>query len=146
MELYHYELGNRGIKFSLTLVVHVLLIVISPCNVLWMRITNEQKSATMVTINLKVSMFRDIIANSNITKSYVFNPYDSCNTDVNTPLNAIHVHVYSDYVIHFECTCIVRCTYIISLRHTIERLRNHTSSLMMSLHLPRMRTRLATSA
>ena len=96
-----YELGNRGIIFPLTLVVHVLLIVISPCNVLWMRITNEQKSATMVTINLKVSMCRDIIANSNTTKSYVFNPYDSCNTDVNTLLNAIHVHVYSDYVISF---------------------------------------------
>ena len=55
----------------------------------------------MVTINLKVSMSRDIIANSNITKSYAFNPYDSCNTEVNTPLNAIHVHVYSDYVISF---------------------------------------------
>ena len=67
-----------------------------------MRITNEQKSATMVTINLKVSMCRDIVANSNITKSYVFNPYDSCNTDVNTPLNAIHVHeYYSDYIISF---------------------------------------------
>ena len=52
------------------------------------------KSATMVTINLKVSMCRDIITNSNITKSHVINPYDSCNTDVNTPLNAIHVHVY----------------------------------------------------
>ena len=47
----------------------------------------------MVTINLKVSMCRDIIANSNITKAYVVNPCDSCNTDVNTPLNAIHVHV-----------------------------------------------------
>ena len=45
----------------------------------------------MVTINLKVSMCRDLIPNSNITKPYVFNPYDSCNTDVNTPLNAIHV-------------------------------------------------------
>ena len=61
-----------------------------------MRITNEQKSATMVIINLKVSTYRDIIANSNITKSYVFNPCDSCNTDVSTPLNAIHVQVYSD--------------------------------------------------
>ena len=30
----HYELGNRGIIFPLTLVVHVLLIVISRCNVL----------------------------------------------------------------------------------------------------------------
>ena len=89
--MYHYVLGNRGIIFLLTLVVHVLLIVISPCNVLSMRITNEQKSATMVTINLKVSMCRDIIANGNITKLYVVNPYDSCNTDVNTPLNAIHV-------------------------------------------------------
>ena len=79
--MYHYILGNRGIIFPLTLVVHVLLIVISPCNVLWMRMTNEPKSATMVTINLKVSMCRDIVANSNITKSYAFNPYDSCNTD-----------------------------------------------------------------
>ena len=66
-----------------------------------MRITNEQKSVTMETINPKVSMCRDIIANSNITKSYVFNPYDSCNTDVNTPLNAIHVLYYSDYVTKF---------------------------------------------
>ena len=46
----------------------------------------------MVTINLKVSMCRDIIANSNITKAYVVNPCDSCNTEVNTPLNAIHGH------------------------------------------------------
>ena len=52
----------------------------------------------MVTINLKVSMCGDSIANSNITKAYVINPCDSCNTVVNTPLNAIHVHVYSDYV------------------------------------------------
>ena len=57
-----------------------------------MRITNEQNSATMVTINLKVSMCRDIIANGNITKASVVNPCDSCNTD-NAPLNAIHVHV-----------------------------------------------------
>ena len=68
--MYHYVLRNTGIIFPLTLVVHVLLIVISPTNVLWMRITNEQNSATMVTINLKVSMFRYIIANSNITKAY----------------------------------------------------------------------------
>ena len=72
-----------------------------------MRITNDQNSATMVTINLKVSMCRDIIANSNMTKAYFINPCDSCNNDVNTPLNAIHVHTYSDYVIHFECMCIV---------------------------------------
>ena len=38
-------------------------------------------------------MCRDIIANSNKTKVFVVNPCDSCNTDVNTPLNAIHVHV-----------------------------------------------------
>ena len=126
VEMYHCRIGNRGIIFPLTLVVHVLLIVITLCNVLWMRITNEQKSATMVTINLKVSMCRDIVTNSNISKSYVFNPYDSCNTDVNTPLNAVHVHVYSDYVIHFECTCIIRCTYIVSLRHTIKQLCNDT--------------------
>ena len=66
-----------------------------------MRITNEQNSATMVTINLKVSMCRDIIANRNITKAHVINPCDSCNTDVNTPHHAIHVLVYSDYVISF---------------------------------------------
>ena len=47
----------------------------------------------MVTINLKVSMCRDTIANSNMTKAYVINPCDSCNNDVNTPLNAIHVHI-----------------------------------------------------
>ena len=62
---------------------------------------NEQNSATMVTINLKISMCRDIIANSNITKAYVVNPCDSFNNVVNTPHNAIHVHVYSDYVISF---------------------------------------------
>ena len=33
VEIYHYVLGNRGI-YSLTFVVHVLLIVISPSNVL----------------------------------------------------------------------------------------------------------------
>ena len=38
-------------------------------------------------------MCTDIIANSNITKVFVVNPCDSRNTDVNTPLNAIHVHV-----------------------------------------------------
>ena len=47
----------------------------------------------MVTINLKVGMCRDIIANSNITKVFVVNPCDSCNTDVHTPLNVMHVHV-----------------------------------------------------
>ena len=66
----------------------------------------------MITINLKVTMCRDIIANSNITKVHVVNPYDSCNTDVNTFLSGIHVHVhvYSDYIIS---TCI-RCTFIAS--------------------------------
>ena len=34
VEMYHYELENRGIIIPLTLVGHVLLIVISPCNVL----------------------------------------------------------------------------------------------------------------
>ena len=33
VEMYHYRIGKRGIIF-LTLVVHVLLIVISPNNVL----------------------------------------------------------------------------------------------------------------
>ena len=60
----------------------------------------------MVTINLKVSMCRNTIANSNITKAYnnIVNPIasDSCSTDVNTPLNAIHVHMYSDYVLSFN--------------------------------------------
>ena len=60
-----------------------------------MRITNEQNSVTKVTINLKVSMCTDIITNSNITKVFVVNPCDSCNTDVNTPLNAIHVRIYT---------------------------------------------------
>ena len=53
-------------------------------------------SKTHVTIDK--SMCGDIIANSNMTKAY---PCDSCNNDVNTPHNAIHVHVYSDYVISF---------------------------------------------
>ena len=54
------------------------------------------------------------IANSNMKKAYVINPCDSCNNDVNTPLNAIHVHIYSDYVIHFECRCIVH-TYVLRI-------------------------------
>ena len=33
MEMYHYRIGNRGIIYPLTLVVHVLLIVFSPSNV-----------------------------------------------------------------------------------------------------------------
>ena len=107
--MYHYILGNRGKNFSLTLVVHVLLILISLSNVLRRRITNGQNSVTMVTINLKVSMCRDIITNSNITKAYIC---DSCNTDVKTPLSAIHVHMYSDYVISFECTCSVHILYV----------------------------------
>ena len=37
VEMYHYRIGNRGI-ILLTLVVHALLIVISPSNV---RIINE---------------------------------------------------------------------------------------------------------
>ena len=81
----------------------------------------------MVTINLKVSMCRDIIANSNMTKAYFINPCDSCNNDVNTPLNAIHVHIYSDYVIHFECIYVhSTCIIIVSLRHTRKRLRHET--------------------
>ena len=68
----------------------------------------EQNSSTMVTINLKVSMCRDIIANSNITKAYVVNPCHSCNTDVSTPLNVI---VYSDYVMNV-CAEYIHCTYI----------------------------------
>ena len=51
-----------------------------------MRIT-EQNTATMVTINLKVSMCRDIIANSNITKAYVVNPCDFRNTQGKTAMN-----------------------------------------------------------
>ena len=74
-----------------------------------MRITNEQNSATMVTINLKINMCRDIIANSNITKAYAVNPCDSCNIDVNPPLSAIHVYVYSDYVMNVR-TQYIHCT------------------------------------
>ena len=51
--------------------------------------------------SLGTRLCRDIIANSNITKAYVVNPCDSCNTDVDTLFNAIHVHIYSDYVILF---------------------------------------------
>ena len=76
-----------------------------------MKITNEQNSATMVTINLKVSMCRDIIANSNITEVFDVNPCDSCNTDVNTPLNVIHVHVtqYSNTVYTSVKTFSLKC-------------------------------------
>ena len=109
--MYHYVLWNGG-KILLTLVVHVLLIIISPSNVLQMRITNEQNSATIVTINLKVSMCRDIIVNN-----IVVNPCDSCNADVYTPLNAIHVHLYSDYV---NCTCIAHGLYTYIVRYVIQ--------------------------
>ena len=57
----------------------------------------------MVTIHLKVSMCRDTIANSNITKVFVVNPCDSCNTDVDTPLNVIHVHVTQYYCVYRNC-------------------------------------------
>ena len=60
-------LGKRGIICSLTLVVYVLLIIISPGNV-----QKQQKSATMAikaTSNLKYGVSRDSIANSNITKA-----------------------------------------------------------------------------
>ena len=98
--LYYYELGNRGIKFPF---------------VLWMRITNGQNSATMVTINLKVSLCKDIITYSNITKTYVVNPCDSCSTYVNTPLNVIHMHIiiYSHYLISFWMY--VHSTYIVHI-------------------------------
>ena len=55
--------------------------------------TNQQKSATMATSNLKFGMSMDIIS---MTKAFI---RYSCNTDVNTTLNAIHVHVDS------ECRC-----------------------------------------
>ena len=47
--------------------------------------------------------------------------------------------INSNYVIHFKYT------YIVSLLHTVKRLRSDRSSLMTSLHMPRMRTQLATS-
>ena len=75
---------------------------------------NEQKSATMVTINLKVSMCRDIIANSNITKSYVLNPYDSCNTDVHT----LMIHTVIHTVIHTMIHTLIH-TMIHTLIHTV---------------------------
>ena len=68
-----------------------------------MRITNERNSATMETINLKVSMCRDTIANSNITKVFVVNPCDSSNTDVDTPLNVIHDMSHSSTVYNRHC-------------------------------------------
>ena len=109
---------------------------------------NEQNSATIVTINLKVSMCRDIIAISNITKAYVVNPCDSCNTDVKTPLIAIHVHAYNDYVIIIILNVraeYIHCTYK-SMRHMIPDYVMTQDSIMTSLYLPRMRKRLATSA
>ena len=57
---------------------------------------HARRGLTMVTINLKVSMHRDIIANSNITKSYANNNIAKSyvvNIDVNTHLNAIHVYI-----------------------------------------------------
>ena len=69
-----------------------------------MSITNERNSATVVTINLKVSMCRDTIANSNITKVFVVNPCDSCNTDVDTPLNVIHDMSHSSTITQYSST------------------------------------------
>ena len=57
----------------------------------------------MVTINLKVSMCRDTFANSNITKVFVLNPCDSCNTDVDISLNVIHVHVTQQHCVYRDC-------------------------------------------
>ena len=71
---------------KLTLVVLVLLIIISPSNVLKNEVAKLRNHD-----NHKPESRRDIIANSN--------PFG--NTDVNTPFNAIRVHVYSDYVISF---------------------------------------------
>ena len=59
---------------------------------------NQWNQCSKKFIKMKVSMCRDIIADSNITKAYVIN---TCDFDVNTPLNAIHVQVYSNYVISF---------------------------------------------
>ena len=86
-----------------------------------MRITNEKNLATMVTINLKVSMCRDIIANSNkilLTLVILVKPCDSCNTNV-TPLNAIHVHCMDYVVIILNVYTYVHSTYIVSMRHII---------------------------
>ena len=60
-----------------------------------MKITNEQKSATMVTISLRVSVCRNIITNSNITKVTLLTLVILVihNTDVNNPLNAIDVYI-----------------------------------------------------
>ena len=79
-----------------------------------MRITNEQNSAAMVTINLKVGMCRDIIANSNITKAYVVNPCDSSNTYVNTPLNAIHEGLRMLLLLQALIPCFAVYIYILS--------------------------------
>ena len=80
--MYHYKLGKRYISvnpFSLCTTDRYLSL---QC------ITNdEQKSATIVTIKLKVSMSSLIATEQN----HVFNPYDSSITDVNTTLNTVHV-------------------------------------------------------
>ena len=53
-------------------------------------VNNQSESHLKVDdISTHASMCRDIIANSNITKGFIVNPCDSCNTDVNTSLNAI---------------------------------------------------------
>ena len=74
----------------------------------------------MVIINLKVSMCRDIIANSNIT---IVNPCDSCHTDVNTSLNAVHVHVYRNLMyMHRTYVHIL----LVNMHHIINRLHKDT--------------------
>ena len=74
-----------------------------------------------------------------LSKAFIVNPCDSCNTDVHTPLNANMVHVYSNYAISFGCA------YIVNLLACITNYVNTQDLLMMSLNLQHMRKCLVTS-
>ena len=87
----------------------------------------------MVTINLKVSMCRDIIANSNMTKAYFINPCDSCNNDVNTPHNAIHVHITKHTTKHSAVRCLRK------RKRSPQRLRQRSRVVFVVNPLPRVK-------
>ena len=70
----------------------------------------------MVSINLKVSMCRDII---NIKKTFILNPCDSCNTDVKHFSQCNTCTLYGLRNFNLNVYTYVRSTYIVSMRHII---------------------------
>ena len=58
----------------------------------------DRQTHTTITVTLAAHARRRLI-----TKVFVVNPCDSCNTDVDTPLNVIHVHVTQYYCVYRDC-------------------------------------------